>query len=176
MTSQGISLQQSHIRTSFAKTLLEYFFAFSLSVLCTILVLQLWKLQWLYIPFVYTGDENLVLDGLAHFNLSAVLLATMGEFSSLLAFFALTGLRSYNRISVFIGFFVLAAFFIFLQKRMNNKTLAWGLSLCLLELGFFNQTTKTDALPKKIKKIARVYQADQDFFQTIEQRLPPPAV
>ncbi|HUD01755.1 MAG TPA: hypothetical protein VMR37_05475, partial [Rhabdochlamydiaceae bacterium] len=58
MTARGVSLQHSLIQTSYAKTLIEYFFAFSLSVLCTILVLQLWKLQWLYIPFVYTGDAN----------------------------------------------------------------------------------------------------------------------
>lgn len=111
-------------------------------------------------------------DALAHFNLSAVLLATIGGFSSLIALFFLPQIRCYNRISVFIGFFALSAFFLLLQKKVKNSRWIWTLSILLLGIGLFNQSSPSHALASSMKHTITRYRSDQKFFQNIEERLP----
>lgn len=53
--------------------------------------------------------HNALLANLSTLNIFAVLLGTIGGFGSLFALFVSAGIRSYNRISVFIAFFSLLA-------------------------------------------------------------------
>ncbi|HEX3184423.1 MAG TPA: hypothetical protein VHQ94_06490, partial [Pyrinomonadaceae bacterium] len=54
-------------------------------------------------------DRTAILDDLSVLNIFAVLLATIGGFSSIFGVLVSAGIRSYNRISVFIAFFSLLA-------------------------------------------------------------------
>lgn len=119
------------------------------------------------------NTSNLLIDAMSRFNISGVLLATMGGFSSLIALFILPGIRNYNRISVFIAFFSLAAFFLFLQEKIKDRKLLWGCSILLLSIGLFNQSSPVDAPHIKFPKVREEYENDRDFVERIEQILPP---
>lgn len=116
---------------------------------------------------------NPTLETFTHLNFSALLLATIGGFSSFISYFLFPGIRCYNRISVFIAFFSLAAFFLLLQKRIHNPKLLWGWSLFLLAVGLFTQSSNHNALPPKMAATIREYKNDEVFIQKIEQLLPP---
>ncbi len=117
-------------------------------------------------------ESNSVIEAFTHFNFSAILLATIGGFSSLIAYFLFPGIRCYNRISVFIAFFSLAAFFFSLQMRIRNPKLLWGCSLFLLGIGLFTQSSNVSALPSKMGANIREYKNDEIFVRQIEQILP----
>jgi len=118
-------------------------------------------------------------DALSHFTLAGVLLATIGGFSILFAMSVLPGIRCYNRISVFLGFFALAAFFIFLQGGLKKRLLIesnkiiWSLSLFFLAIGIFSQTSTAWGLRKKRPIMEPRYRADKAFIEQIEATLPP---
>ena len=120
---------------------------------------------------LFSRRENGILDGLAHFNLATFLLATMGGFSSLISFFLLSGIRNYNRISVYIAFLSLAAFFLFFQKRFQSKTALW--SPLLLAIGLYTQTSTMDDPKNRLPQIAEEFAYDKEFVHRIEQVLPP---
>ncbi len=125
--------------------------------------------------FLKRREENgdLTMDALKHFNLAALLLATMGGFASLISFFFLSEIRNYNRICVFIAFFALAGFFLLLQKRLKNQTLLEGVSLILLGVGLFNHSSSVDVPYVKLPEIAFEYENDKKFIRKIEHILPP---
>jgi phosphoglycerol transferase len=108
-----------------------------------------------------------IITSLAHFNLGAILLATFGGFSSLVSLFLLAGIRSYNRISIFIAFFSLSAIFLALQDKKHR----WGISIALLLLGLFTQTSSLDAPAQRYPKIRAEYKNDRRFFRKIEKTL-----
>ncbi len=119
----------------------------------------------------FRRKEKPIIDALAHFNLGALLLATIGGFSSLIALFALPGIRAYNRISVFIGFFALAALFLFLQEKSKHPK---KVSLALLAIGLFTQTSPHDVAAVKFASIPieREYKNDRKFAKHIQTTLP----
>ena len=119
------------------------------------------------------SPHHSLLDALANLNLGALLLATMGGFSSLLSFFFLPGIRAYNRLSIYIAFFSLSAFFLFLQNRVKNPKAIWGMSLLLLLFGLFNQSSPIDAPDIKYPETKTEYKIDRAFVQKIESVLPP---
>lgn len=57
-----------------------------------------------------------LLNGVSLFSISAILLATIGGFGTILNYAIYPQLRAYNRISIFIAFFALLAFFIVLEN------------------------------------------------------------
>lgn len=66
-----------------------------------------------------------VLKTLSQLNIAAILLATIGGFSTLFAIFISTKIRGYNRISVYIAFFGIAALCILLNeidKKLGRKS------------------------------------------------------
>lgn len=124
------------------------------------------------------GKSNELLDVLSYLNLSAILLATIGGFSSLISHLTTSKIRAYNRISVYIAFFALTAFFLILHEwllkknKLEMKKTVLILSFLLLIVGIYNQTSPAFALPKKIKKISKAYNEDKHFFTKIEEILP----
>jgi hypothetical protein len=123
-------------------------------------------------------EQTINKDALSHFTLAGLLVASIGGFSTFLAFLGFSSLRAYNRISVYLAFFAIAAFFIFLQGGLKktalkeNKKIVWTLSLFLLAFGIFNQTSKTYGLEEKRQTVDPQYRADKAFIGQIEAALP----
>ena len=123
-----------------------------------------------------------LLHPLGVLNVSAVLFGTIGGFSSLFAFEVSPTIRSYNRISIYIGFLALFAVVLFLQRmraawatRSAAQTGRDGLLFCLLVLslsilGVLDQTTP-DFAPH-YREIKAAYENDAHFVRNIEDSLP----
>jgi phosphoglycerol transferase len=67
------------------------------------------------------GDPRIeTITHLSMLTIAAVLLATIGGFGSILAYSGFYIIRAYNRISIFICFFSLAAFFLWYEHRIKK--------------------------------------------------------
>ena len=144
---------------------------------CGFLVLLGWLL------FGRPGESTVpLLDAASVLNVSAVLLGTIGGFSSLFALEISTVIRAYNRISIYIGFLALFAVVLLLDKLrqgwvrqswarpVRDRVLFRSLVLTLLVFGIFDQTT-ADFVPP-YQEIKTEYQGDADFVRRIEASLP----
>jgi phosphoglycerol transferase len=124
------------------------------------------------------SDE--VLTGLSKLNLAAVLLATLGGFSSLFSILISPMIRGYNRISIFIAFFSLLAVCLLLDRfrkhlasrGQNPWMFRFGMCAVLL-FGIWDQT------PAGLARIytddphtKRRWENDADFFARMESALP----
>ena len=122
------------------------------------------------------GDNDLI-KNLGVLNISAVLLATVGGFSSILAVIAIPQIRGYTRISIFIAFFSLTAvvFFLdgiykkFLKKRYGRLAGISILSLILI-VGILDQTS--DSMVPNYRVIEAKFNSQRDFISDIESKLP----
>jgi phosphoglycerol transferase len=120
-----------------------------------------------------------LLDALAVLNVFAVLLATVGGFGSLFAFYVTPMIRAYNRVSVFLGFFALAAVALLLDalwrrfavrswpgRALGVACAAGLLGMCLL-----------DQVPPGLflTHVAREgqYRSEGAFVHQIEAAVPP---
>ncbi|MBF0495317.1 MAG: sugar translocase [Deltaproteobacteria bacterium] len=104
-----------------------------------------------------------------------LLFCTVGGFSALFAFFVTPQIRSWNRVSVFIGFTSIAAFAILadiLLKRISNQSrsmlLAFVVGTCVVAFGIWDQTASTDA--NHLWKDE--YISDRMFAHEIERSVP----
>jgi hypothetical protein len=109
--------------------------------------------------------------GLAALTITAFLLATTGGFST---FFAVIWpqIRSWNRLSVFIAFFSLAAVALLLgqlERRLRAPVFA-GVLAVLLAVGVFDQTTTASVPPYEAVEAA--WNDDAAFFSALEDELP----
>ncbi|HLJ97082.1 MAG TPA: hypothetical protein VKU02_28215 [Gemmataceae bacterium] len=127
-----------------------------------------------------TGDLSL-LDYLAILNIAALLLATIGGFSSLLSVLGLTSIRCYYRMSAYIAFFSLFAVVIALD-RLGRRYLstAWSTFLAhgllggLLIFGIADQKGNLCGSPySSLYAFTKSeYQSDRAFVTAIEAALP----
>lgn len=124
---------------------------------------------------VASGD---VWSGLSVLNLSAVLLGTIGGFSSLLSFLFIPWIRGYNRVSVFIAFFALALVALALSRLQDRlattarrRALYYGGLAMLLGLGLFDQTNRGFAQVQH-ETTRRDFAEDAEFVARIESALP----
>lgn len=123
-------------------------------------------------------NEIEVLQDLSVLNIFAVLLGTIGGISSLFAVFVSAGIRSYNRISVFIAFFSLLALAVCLDLIYRNKIkttqtrVVFNVALGLvLVLGILDQTTK--GFVPDYPTIRAEFWNDRAFVSKVESSLPP---
>lgn len=126
----------------------------------------------------YEDNAPSLMDHLSVLNTGAILVGTIGGFSSLLAFLLFSQIRVYNRLSIFIAFFSLIAVGLGLEKiktRLNNSRLHQALWYACLSLilvaGVFDQTTKN--FVPEYEDIKTLYRSDADFMQRLEATLPP---
>jgi phosphoglycerol transferase len=106
---------------------------------------------------------------------TAFLFATTGGVSSLLSLFGVSQLRGWNRMSVFLSFFALAAVAVLLDRlreRLRGRGAAAmaAVLLVVLGVGVFDQTS--DAFVPDYAKLRNDFHSDREFVQRIEAALP----
>ncbi|AKV03957.1 Integral membrane protein [Labilithrix luteola] len=112
---------------------------------------------------------------LAILNVGAFLLGTIGGIGSLVAFAGFPDVRSYNRISVFIGFYALFAMAILVDRllvRVRTTVVRGGVIAVvgvITVLGVYDQTS--EGTPD-YDAFARAFHTDRSFVRSVEQRLP----
>jgi phosphoglycerol transferase len=105
----------------------------------------------------------------------SVLIATTGGFSTFLAV-VWPQIRSWNRLSVFIAFFSLAAVALLLgqlERRVRTPVFA-ALLAGVLALGVYDQTTK--AYVPAYDAVEAAWEEDDAFFSRLDDRLPDEAM
>ena len=114
---------------------------------------------------------------LARLNIGAVLLGTIGGFSSLFAYLINPQIRAYNRISIFIEFFAIFALVLLLaqaykklQEAGKSNLLSYALCGVILVLGLLDQIPTSFKTP--YSAIRNQFAEDSTFFTRIEQDLP----
>ena len=111
---------------------------------------------------------------LSMFNIFAVLLATIGGFGLLFALVASAAIRSYNRISIFIGFFslfaVAAALEWIYQRAVKVRLVFYAGIAVLFLLAFLDQTTPSYGPDYSGRKAD--YLNDAEFVRKIEASVP----
>ena len=122
-------------------------------------------------------DEGDLKFNLASLNVSALLLGTVGGFSSIFAYWINAQIRAYNRISIFIEFFAIFAFVLLLTHAYKKLVLKrWsrlaGYTFCgaVLVFGLLDQTPMVFKTPYPV--IKKQFEADASFFKRVEQSLP----
>jgi len=131
----------------------------------------------LFIAGRLSHDKNIeIIDTLSFLNLSAILLGVVGGFSSVFSYIIDPTIRSYNRISVYIGFFSLMGFFLYYEyifrKYKNTKIVSLFFSVfpCfILILGILDQTPEHIDLNRRIEKH---YKQEARFIHDIEALMP----
>jgi phosphoglycerol transferase len=124
------------------------------------------------------SEQSRLLPVLSVLNVWAVLLATIGGFSSLIALLVTPKIRGYNRISPYIAFLALAAVAIFINALLRKGGIARRLACVAMPVvligGVLDQTSNTN-VPDYVT-LNRAFAEDRQFIQKIEQALPPGAM
>jgi len=122
-------------------------------------------------------DRSRMLDDLSVLNIFAVLLATIGGFSSIFGVLVSAGIRSYNRISVFIAFFSLLTvtlaleyFYARVVKSNGAAVVFYVVGAVVLVCALLDQSSR-DYVPQ-YQQIHAEYQSDQELVRNIEASLP----
>jgi hypothetical protein len=127
-----------------------------------------------------------IVGDLAQLNLAVLLLGLNGGFGELIATYVTTMIRCYNRISIFTGFFAVAAVALLASREQradqaDRKTAAgwtrWGSIVALWSvtaLGLFDQIPPL--LVPDHARDAVSFQSDREFIAAVEKALPPGAM
>lgn len=108
---------------------------------------------------------------LAALALAAFLIATVGGGGTIFGVIW-SQIRAWNRLSIFIAFFALAAVALglgALRRRLGRPAFV-GLLLAVLAVGLFDQTS--EAYPPPYDTFQALWTQDRDFFDSVERRLP----
>lgn len=126
------------------------------------------------------SDENSsasIVDLLSIMTIYAVLLATIGGFSSLFAFTVSPMLRCYDRMSVYIAFFSLASVLLLLTYLYRKYSGSWKTGtiwvislLMLLVVGLLDEIPQD--VSRSFHQAEAEYASDAEFVSQIEASLP----
>ncbi len=130
-------------------------------------------LMTLYILF---NDKILsTIKKLSILNFTAVIIATMGGYSSLFALLITPQIRGYNRISIFISTMALIVFALAISHLMKTYSLKsitkFIIALIILFIGTYDQVPAYMSYHKAIRLRGHLYEADKNFIQDIEKDL-----
>ncbi len=125
--------------------------------------------------FTRKFQTNVNLYVLSLFNLGCTLLATIGGFAAVIAFTLFPTIRAYNRISVYIGFFGIAAIFICLQLLIDRtitrkKGTVLFSAFLILFFGLYDQIPKIDKQQYQVAQ--EQFNRDKMFIEKIEASMP----
>ncbi|HKX31899.1 MAG TPA: hypothetical protein VJ302_29705, partial [Blastocatellia bacterium] len=136
---------------------------------------------WLLYRKDAAGRTRTLLGHLSILNGSAVLIATVGGFSSIFSQAVSPQIRSFNRMSIFIAFFSLFAVALLLDvafrryfQTPGRRIVYYALIVVLIVLGVLDQTHKR-MIPDQVATKAE-YLNDQEFIHRIEAAMPPRAM
>lgn len=116
--------------------------------------------------------SNEILYLFSRLNVFGLLLGTMGGLGAVFAYRFSPMIRSYNRISIFIAFFALCAFFMVLQMILKKENkLQWVFALLVLLVGLYDQTPVIPYLFDYNQEKSQ-FISDGNFVAKIEKSLP----
>lgn len=121
----------------------------------------------LFCSFTYHGN-NECLKLTSKLNLAAILLATVGGFSSLFALIISPQIRAYNRISVFIGFFAIMTISIVLTNVYEKKQHHTLILLFSVLLTLFSLVEQSSFDKGQLQLCADDFYSDEAFVREIE--------
>jgi phosphoglycerol transferase len=143
----------------------------------------LFLLAWLFFLKRETAlDANptrRLLDQVSVLNGAAILLATIGGFSSLVALILFSQIRSYHRVTVFVEFLSLLALALLVEEFFRRRPsiphwVRYAALFVILLVGILDQTT-TKFVPAYAQNKAE-FANDEAFVAAFERRLPPRAM
>jgi hypothetical protein len=145
------------------------------------LILILWPLVGRNPVPSAENDAGQIMNFLSKLTIYGVLLATVGGFSSLFAFAVSPLLRCYNRISVYIALFALAAILLLITSALRRCTASFGTTLIagislalLLALGLLDQIPR--GITSSFHETEAEYASDAQLVSRIETSLPAEAM
>jgi phosphoglycerol transferase len=127
------------------------------------------------------ADVDGAAPDLRHFAVLAVaafLIATTGGGAAVLAFVVGSPLRAWNRLSIFIAFFALAAVgwcVDFLRERVQPRALVAVGMVAVGLVGVLDQTSPAFAVTRTRTTVQQGWDSDEAFVASIERELPPGA-
>ena len=107
-------------------------------------------------------------------NLGAILLGTVGGFSTLVGLFGFLDARAYNRLSIFIAFFSLVALAAVAESFVAKRSLRrWplGIAAALVVVCVFAVFDQTAIVPTRRQEVEAAVASDRDFVHEIDRRL-----
>jgi phosphoglycerol transferase len=126
------------------------------------------------------GTRSEIVQRLGLLTIVAVVVATVSGISLLISAVGLRYIRSYNRVSVFIGFFALVAvafgldwLIARLPRWHGRAVLAAVVCVAVLAVGVLDQTSSADV--PDYKALDRAWESDDVFMHRIERELGPGA-
>jgi phosphoglycerol transferase len=119
---------------------------------------------------LFKKTSNQILMKISYLNISSILLATIGGFSSIIALLLTPDLRGYNRISVFIAYFALLTILLIVDSIIKKKSLIYIVSVVVLTLGLYDQVTSN--INPQTETYRSLYQNDSMFVKQIESSAP----
>jgi phosphoglycerol transferase len=129
------------------------------------------------ISFPLLSEVQTKLNCLSILNMSALLLATVGGFGTIVAYGFFYDIRAYNRISIFIAFFAISTIILLLEviqtkccTTKKRKIFFFGL-LCLLLIGGILDQTSPTFIPA-YNSTKQQYFIHQQFVNNIEDKMP----
>jgi phosphoglycerol transferase len=118
-----------------------------------------------------------ILDTLGMLTIGAIIGASVGGFAAGFGLMGLTHIRAWNRISIFVGFFVLASVALVIDGWARRNQFGLGLvaavSALLVVIGVLDQTPAPT--PDVDKMRVSAWDNDQDFFKAVESEIGPNA-
>lgn len=133
-------------------------------------------LMLLFIEVIRRKRRDLVYK-VATVNLLTIIFASVGGIAFPFSFFVSPVIRSYGRVSIFMSFMSLWAFFFVLQKfimkieKSQRRHLTLALAILIIFVGLFEQISSFDP-HTHFWKIKSAFDTDQEFIQRIENTLP----
>jgi len=118
-----------------------------------------------------------ILNDLGILNLFSILFATIGGFSTIIAYSILPQFRAINRISIFIAFFSVFSILVilnYISKLHNINRSAYLIAGLLLVFGILDQTS--NSLVPSYFSIKEEYMSDDSFVKKIEATMPEDAM
>lgn len=116
-----------------------------------------------------------VLKKLSIMSYTALVIGTIGGYSSLFALLVTPQIRGYSRISIYIATIVLIAFAIALTQLMRrykfNQIAAFAISLAILLIGIYDQVPSYISYSRAIEVYKANFLIDQMFIKEIEKEL-----
>jgi phosphoglycerol transferase len=121
------------------------------------------------------SGEVSTLDKLSFLALAAIALGTVGGVGSIVDWTLTPLIRGYNRISVFIAFFSIAALLLTIQalirfarvSRAKSDLIAGPAAVAVALCALWDQTTPFDQ-----KRLQATFESDREFVQRVEAALP----